>query len=69
MKPSDNQAVLTYLEYHLLQFVEDTEKHISDRDVVADMYDRAYGILADFEQTMAMQTALESKPLTTNKKQ
>lgn len=59
MKSHEIEATLGYLEFHLLKMVEDLEKHIPDPDVVGGMYDRAYGILSDFEQTFNAQLQIE----------
>jgi len=69
MNANQIEAFLGYLEFHLLTFVEETEQVVSDPDVIGDMYDRAYAILADFENTLETQMFLEHrKPLTSNKK-
>lgn len=59
MNKNETEAILGYLEFHLVRFVEDIEKHVSDPDVVAGMYDRAYSVLNDFEQTLAAQLEIE----------
>ena len=54
MNVNEAEATLSYLEFHLIRFVEDMEKHITDPDIIAGMYDRAYAILNDFEGTLEM---------------
>ena len=67
MNKEQSEAILTYLEFNLLKFVEDSERHVHDVDVIGNMYDRAYGILADFERTLDMQMLLDKKAkLTSN---
>lgn len=61
MKINEAEAVLGYLEFHLLKFVEETERHISDPDVVGDLYQRAYNILSDFEVTLDTQVGLSAQ--------
>jgi hypothetical protein len=69
MKINQAEAILGYLEFQLLNFVEETEKQVADPDIIGDMYDRAYGILADMENTLDTQILLDyPKPLTSNKK-
>lgn len=69
MKATKIEALLTYLEFHLLKMVEDVEQHLSDPDVIGNIYDKAYAILNDFQTTLEMQSMLESdQPLTYNKK-
>lgn len=48
-------ALLGYLEFSLLSFVEEHERHITDVDVVGSMYDKAYAMLNDFETTLVFQ--------------
>lgn len=59
MNANDIDATLGYLEFHLLKFVEDMERHVADPDVVGGMYDRAYEILSDFEETFNAQLLLQ----------
>lgn len=69
MKQNQAEALLQYIEFHLLNFVEETEPMLSDPDAIGDMYDRAYAILVDVEDTLAVQRLLERKrPLTSNRK-
>lgn len=59
MKTNEKDAILGYLEFNLLKFVEESEKHVADPDVVGDMYDRAYSILKDFEITIEAQMLID----------
>lgn len=61
MKINEAEAVLGYLEFHLLKFVEETERHIADPDVVGNLYNRAYDILRDFEVTLDTQVHLTTQ--------
>lgn len=58
MNTNEVNAILGYIEFHLLHFVEESERHISDQDVIGDMYDRAYAILADLEVSLDIQLLL-----------
>ena len=59
MNANEADAVLGYLEFHLIKFVEDMEKHISDPDVIGGMYDRAYAVLNDFEGTLDLEFLIQ----------
>lgn len=52
MTDNEREALLHYVEFLLLSFCEQTEKHVNDADVVNDMYERACHILADLEITL-----------------
>jgi hypothetical protein len=69
MTTEQAQAIIDYLEFHLLAFVEETEHHVYDPEIIGDMYDRAYNVLNDFALTLETQTLLDyPRPLTSNKK-
>lgn len=69
MKTEQAQAIINYLEFHLLAYVEETEQHVHDPEIIGDMYDRAYKVLNDFALTLETQTLLDyPHPLTSNKK-
>ncbi len=68
MNVNEKEALLRYLEFHLLKFVEAYEPHITDPDIMSDMYDRAYGVLVDMEQTIAAQTEIQQVALSRVKK-
>ena len=59
MKADEIEAVLGYLEFHLIKFVEEMERHITDPDIIGGMYDRAYSILKDFEETLDQQHLID----------
>lgn len=52
MNETQIYATIQYLEFNLVKFIEEHERHISDEDVVSNMYDRAYALLYDLETTM-----------------
>jgi hypothetical protein len=69
MKQNQAEALLQYIEFHLLSFVEESEPMLADPDAAGDLYDRAYAILADIEDTLTVQRLMERKtPLTSDKK-
>lgn len=61
MKNNEKEAVLHYIEFHLIKLVEDMERHIDDPDIIGGMYDRAYAILNDLEFTFDTQQRLDGK--------
>jgi len=61
------EAVLHYLEFHLIKMVEDMERHINDPDVIGGMYDRAYNILKDLEFTIDTQQLLDGPNCSTKR--
>lgn len=61
MRANEIEATLGYLEFHLIKFVEDTERQVHDPDIIGDMYDRAYAILNDFEQTLDTQMLIDEQ--------
>lgn len=66
MDTNKKDALLHYLEFNLVSFVERYEQHIADPDIIGDMYDQAYGLLNDIEQTIDTQNELEGKGATNN---
>ena len=67
MNGKQTNAILTYLEFQLEQFVERLEQHIYDPDVIGDMYDGAYQIIRDMENTLSTQELLDApNPLTSD---
>lgn len=63
MKLGEAEAIIGYLEFHLLTLVENAEKHVSDPDVIGGLYDHAYSILSDFEETLTMQMIVETSEI------
>jgi hypothetical protein len=63
MKLGEAEAIIGYLEFHLLTLVENAEKHVSDPDVIGGLYDHAYSILNDFEQTLTTQMLIDNAEL------
>lgn len=59
MNERKKNALLHYLEFNLVKFVERYECHIDDPDVIGDMYDQAYDLLNDMEQTIDTQREIE----------
>jgi hypothetical protein len=51
MTPDTKKAVLVYLEFNLIKFVEKIEQHI-DNDAVGALYAEAYLMLNDMDRTM-----------------
>ena len=51
MKQIEKDALIQYLEFHLVKFCERTERNL-DPDAIGDMYDSAYGILNDMERSI-----------------
>lgn len=58
MTSNEKDALLTYLEFDLLKFVEHFEQHVNPA-VAAQMYDHAYGVVADMEQTLETNIELQ----------
>ena len=54
-----NEALLTYIEFHLIKMVEKYEHHINDPDIISDMYDNAYSVLCDIERTLDAQRVID----------
>ena len=63
MLTKDKTAVVDYLEFALVNFVQKYEQHL-DEDVIGAFYADAYGLLSDFDDTL--QSAVESTTLTRN---
>ena len=61
MTANEIEAILAYTEFNLLKMVEDLEPHITDPDVVGEMYDRAYSVLSDLEVTFSTQHLLDQQ--------
>jgi hypothetical protein len=55
MNTNEIEALLQYIEFQLLAFVEETENHVKDGDVIDNMYARAHEMLGDLEQTLDTQ--------------
>lgn len=51
MTQHEKDALIGYLEFHLVKFCEETEKNL-DPDAIGSMYDSAYGILNDMEKSI-----------------
>ena len=58
---NEKEALLGYLEFHLVTLCEQIEKNL-DPDAVGDMYSSAYGILNDFECTLQTQIDMGGNP-------
>lgn len=63
MLTKDKIAVVDYLEFLLVEFVQKFEGHL-DEDVVGSFYADAYALLNDFDDTL--QSAVETTTLTRN---
>ena len=58
MTENEKEALIGYMEFHLLTLVEEVHKHI-DPDAIGTVYDRAYHILNDLEITLDTQLHLD----------
>lgn len=63
MKSNERQAIIDYLEFSLVKYVEGIQKHV-DSDVTNLMYERAYEVLSDVEETLKSQAELDNPPRT-----
>lgn len=61
MTHNEKEALLGYLEFHLLTFCEQLEGRV-DVGAIGDLYDTAYGILIDMESTLETHRELTGKP-------
>lgn len=52
MTKNEKEALLTYLEYHLLTFVENVDEHLSDDETIIGLYEQIYDILEDVDDTV-----------------
>ena len=59
MTRHEKEALLRYLEFHLVSLADDLEPHLAG-EAVGHMYDRAYGILNDIEHTLDTQADLDA---------
>lgn len=59
MNVNEMAALLVYLEFHLMNYTQEVEKHITDEETIGDLYDRTYFILNDLERTMSTQLEIE----------
>lgn len=55
MKNNEIEAILQYVEFHLIQLVESTERHIQDPDVIGGMYEQAHRALDDIRYSLETQ--------------
>ena len=51
MKQNEKDALIGYLEFHLVKHCEQFEKHL-DPDAIGPMYNSAYAILSDMERSI-----------------
>jgi len=51
MTLNEKEALLGYLEFHLITLCDGIEKHV-DADALGSLYNKAYAILNDMEYTM-----------------
>lgn len=51
MTQTEKEALVDYLEFHLVKLCESIEKNL-DPDAIGDLYSRAYDILNDVEYTV-----------------
>jgi len=61
MTTTEIEAFTTYLEFHLLALVEGAETHINNVNAIGQLYDNAYRILNDIEDTLHLQTCLSKQ--------
>jgi len=54
MTQNEKDALLNYLDFQLLTYVENFERHV-DSDVMRQMYDDAYALLIDLDITLDTQ--------------
>jgi len=58
MTNDEKDAVIGYLDYKLLVYVETFERHVPD-DVKQQMYEDAYAVVVDMEMTLDTQIGLQ----------
>ena len=51
MQQQEKDAVIDYLEFGLVNLVNEFENHV-DGDAVSSLYEHAYALLSDMNQTM-----------------
>lgn len=61
MKSNERQAIIDYLEFSLVKYVQGIEKHVTP-DVTNLMYEEADKLLADVEETLKSQAQLDHPP-------
>lgn len=61
MTHDEKEALLGYLEFHLLTLCERFEEKVGV-GAIGDLYDTAYGILVDVENTLETHRELTGKP-------
>lgn len=52
MTKNEKEALLTYLEYHLLTLLEKVDEHLSDDETILGFYENIYDILEDVDDTV-----------------
>jgi hypothetical protein len=52
MEVHEANALVRYLEFNFIKYIEEFEQHIDDPNIQASMYNRAYDILNDLNQTI-----------------
>jgi len=66
MKINEKDAIINYLEFQLLVLIESVEKHISDPDVINELYDNAYKMLVDVDDTISVSLLLSGENMFTD---
>lgn len=52
MNKNEKEALLNYLEYHLMVFLENVDEQVEDDEAMIGLYEEAYGILEDVDDTV-----------------
>ena len=61
----EKEAILTYLEFTLLNMVE--QLRLPEGQLLGDVYNGAYDVLHEFERTLTTQVEMDSAPSTKSK--
>lgn len=65
MTHREKEALLNYMDFQMLTYVESFEKHV-DGDVARQMYDNAYQVLNDIENTLDTLIGLQGGKISIN---
>jgi len=52
MEQCEKDALLLYLDFHLMKLIEKYERHVVDPVITYEMYDDMYNLMADMEDAI-----------------
>ena len=62
MTPNEHQAIIDYIEFNLVQFVEGFAQQVA-HEVSQQMYEQAYSVLNDIDDALCLQAELDGPPI------